>query len=126
MNAGSRPGRTDDDPTVRRTAFLSTVLEEVVPEVYRDVVVLEELLSLGVLRNQARCNFRVSMLNELCIISYISVTAVKDVEGTVVFRTFDIIDVVFHLEFDGVAFIVFSTFESLITIFLRQPLKKLR
>ena len=49
--------------------------------------------------------------------SYISIAAVKNIQRTVIICSFQIIHVVFHFHFDGISFIVFATFELLVTIF---------
>jgi len=102
VNAGAGTGGAHHHPAVGRTSALAAILEQIVPKVNRNLVVLQQLLSLGV----------------VCI------AAVKNVKRAVVVCGLEVIQVVFHLEFDAVSIVVFATLELLVAIFLAQSLKR--
>ena len=117
MNAGPRSGRSDNHPPVGRPLGLTAVLEQVVSEVFGQTIILQKLLSSRM----------------------VAVTAVKDIKRTVIlgrpeedhysilfpclYQSFiinllHVINVVLHLQFDAVAFVVLPAFELLVPVFL--------
>lgn len=123
VDARARPGRTNDHPAVGRTTALAAMLEEVVSEVEGRSVVLEQFLSLWMLK---RGGMPMSNLNKSerrglvwqVTHTYVSVAAVKDVERTVVDGSGHVGHVVLHLELHAVALVVFATFELLVAVLL--------
>lgn len=78
------------------------MLEEVVPKVNGGLVIHEQLFPLGV----------------------VPVAAVEDIERGVVCRGGHVLYIIFHFEFDGVAFVIFSAFELLVSVLLGEALPR--
>jgi len=85
---------------IGRSSALAAVFEEVISEVEWKIVILQQLLPLRMLQNLF---INVNYLNED---TYVSVTAVEDVEGTVVVRGLHVIHVILHFQFDAVALVI--------------------
>ena len=118
--SSARPGRSYHHPPVGRSLSLAAVLEEVVSEVFWKPIILQEFLSSRM----------------------VAVTAVEDIKRTVIFGIPDeenyynfrdclvslinnllhVIYIVFHFQFDAVAFIILPTFELLVPVFLSESL----
>lgn len=86
---------------VRRPAFLSCKLEQVIPEEDGHLVVFQQLAALVVL----------------------TVAAVEDVERTVILGVLQVLCVVLHLHLHRVAVIVFATFKLLVSVFAFEALQ---
>ena len=52
--------------------------------------------------------------------TYISIATIENVQWAIVFRSSQIITIIFHFHFDRISFIVFAAFEFLISIFFWQ------
>ena len=55
--------------------------------------------------------------------TYISVSAVEDVEGAVVVGGPEVVDVVFHFHLDAVTLVVLATLELLVAVLLGKSLE---
>ena len=55
--------------------------------------------------------------------TYITITAIKYIEGRVIPVVIHVVDVIFHLHFNAVTFIIFTTLELLVPVFVSQALQ---
>ena len=119
MYSSARPGGSYHHPPVWRPLSLAAVLEEVVREVFGEPIILQELLSSRM----------------------VTVTAVKDIKRTVILGSpeeenyiisvtllylimnlLHIIHIIFHFQFDTIAFVILPAFELLIPVLLSESL----
>lgn len=72
-----------------------------------------------------KLEIKIVSTNSIEIISidttYITKTAIENVQWTIILWRFHIFNIILHFHFDTVAFVIFATFEFLVAIFLHQP-----
>lgn len=56
--------------------------------------------------------------------SYLTITAIKYIQRAVIMVVSHILYIIFHLQLNRVAFIIFATFHFLISVLFGQPLKR--
>ena len=78
------------------TQWLATVLKQVLQEVTRDRVVFQDFFSAWV----------------------ITITAIKYIEGSVIPVVIHIVYIIFHLNFNAITFIIYTTLELLVPVFV--------
>ena len=123
MDPRSGSGRTNDNPPVRWPPFFTTILEQIVAKVNWWPVILEQFLAFWMLKKKEH-NSIIGIpfwCHRSWFLTYIAITAIKNVERAVIIRSPHVIDVVFHFHFDRVALIVFAAFELLVSVLFRQP-----
>ena len=98
VNARARASRSQNEPAIGRTLFLARILEEILIKVFRYGIVIEQLLLLWMLA-KAR---------------------LEQIERRIVNVILNVLPIVFHFEFNRVAFVVFAHLKVFVAEFLLQ------
>ncbi len=125
VDPSSGPGGSDNDPAIRGSTTLATMLEQIIPEVLWQVIVFQQTLSLWMLR--AKTSTESNHASAECKNNtYIAITAVKDVQRAVIISGPEVVHVVLHLKLDAITLVVFTALELLVSVLFGQPLKYMR